>query len=72
MPPIAAIIIMDQLVLKRKNNEAKKWQPLAFISWILASGIALIVNAYAPELSVVVAGLISSSVIYWIGHQFSK
>ncbi|WP_272518181.1 MULTISPECIES: cytosine permease [unclassified Providencia] len=72
VPPIAAIIIMDQLVLKRKNNEAKKWQPLAFISWILASGIALIVNAYAPELSVVVAGLISSSVIYWIGHQFSK
>ncbi|WP_272519902.1 MULTISPECIES: cytosine permease [unclassified Providencia] len=72
VPPIAAIIIMDQLVLKRKNNEARKWQPLAFISWILASGIALIVNAYAPELSVVVAGLISSSVIYWIGHQFSK
>lgn len=72
VPPIAAIIIMDQLVLKRKNNEAKNWQPLAFVSWILASGIALIVNAYAPELSVVVAGLVSSSIIYLIGHRFSK
>ncbi|EPL6453974.1 MULTISPECIES: cytosine permease [Providencia] len=72
VPPIAAIIIMDQLVLKRKNDETKNWQPLAFIAWVLASGIALIVNAYAPELSVVVAGLVSSSVIYFIGHQFSK
>ncbi|ENU1227005.1 MULTISPECIES: cytosine permease [Providencia] len=72
VPPIAAIIIMDQLVLKRKNDESKNWQPLAFISWIFASGIALIVNSYAPELSVVVAGLVSSSIIYLIGHKLTK
>ncbi|WP_272525318.1 cytosine permease [Providencia sp. PROV196] len=72
VPPIAAIIIMDQLVLKRKNDESKNWQPLAFISWIFASGIALIVNSYAPELSVVVAGLVSSSIIYLIGHKLAK
>ncbi|MDD9341731.1 cytosine permease [Providencia heimbachae] len=72
VPPIAAIIIMDQLILKRKHDESKKWQPLAFTSWILASCIALVVNAYTPYLSVVVAGLVSSSIIYFIGHQICK
>ena len=72
VPPIAAIIIMDQLVLKRKNDETRKWQPLAFISWGLASGVALLVNAYAPHFSVVVAGLVSSAIFYLIGSKFIK
>lgn len=72
VPPIAAIIIMDQLVLKRHNDVNQKWQPLAFISWILAAAIALIVDRFAPQLSVVVAGLVSSAVIYYIGHQITS
>ncbi|WP_193596572.1 cytosine permease [Microbacterium sp. YJN-G] len=72
VPPIAAILIMDQLVLKRRNDESQKWQPLAFVSWGLAAAIALIVDRFAPQLSVVVAGLVSSAVIYYIGHLITS
>lgn len=71
VPPIAAILIMDQLVLKRRNDESKRWHPLAFITWISAAVVALIVDQFAPQLSVVVAGLVSSALIYFIGHKIT-
>ncbi|WP_342433429.1 cytosine permease [Neobacillus sp. FSL H8-0543] len=70
VPPIATIIIMDQLILKRKPDETKKWQPLPFVAWGLASVVALIVNAYAPHLSVVVAGIVSSAIFFYVGSLF--
>jgi len=72
VPPIATIIIMDQLILKRKNDETKKWQPLSFIAWALGALVALTVNAYAPQLSVVVAGIVSSAIFFYIGSLFTN
>ncbi len=72
VPPIAAILIMDQIVLKRKNDEKKNWQPLAFIAWIVGSVLALIAEYNAPQLSVIVVGLVSSSIVYLVGHKFIK
>ncbi|WP_152395884.1 purine-cytosine permease family protein [Paenibacillus guangzhouensis] len=73
IPPIGSIIIMDRLVL-RKNNSADlvSWRPLAFIVWILSAAISLVVNFYAPELSVAVVGLVTSAIFYAIGSMMVK
>ncbi|WP_141604339.1 cytosine permease [Terrilactibacillus laevilacticus] len=71
IPPIAAIIIMDQLVLRRKSNDKlKKWNPLAFITWVLSSMVAFVINFKAPELSVAVCGIIAAVIFYAIGSIF--
>ena len=72
VPPIAAIIIMDQLILKRKNTHNDHWKPLAFFAWIISAILALLTDIYAPYLSVVVVGLVSASIIYAIGNKFNK
>ncbi|MCB8747074.1 cytosine permease [Rhodoferax sp. U2-2l] len=76
VPPIATIIIMDRLVLHKKlANHAQgavTWRPLAFGAWGLASTVALVVNFYAPELSVVACGIVSSAIFFFVGSLFVK
>lgn len=72
VPPIATIIIIDQLIIRKnlesQQSEIRKWRPLAFIAWGLASTVALIVNFFAPEFSVAFSGIVSSAIFYYIGH----
>lgn len=73
VPPIATIIIVDQLILGRNQTaDATKWKSLAFITWALAAAVALVVNFYASYLSVAVSGIVSSSIFYYIGSLFTK
>lgn len=76
VPPIATIIIMDQMVLNRKYSDdmivSRDWKPMAFIVWAMAGSCALIVNFNAPHLSVVLTGIISSAVFYLIGNAIVK
>ena len=72
VPPIASIIIIDQLVLKRQNNNENNWQSLAFIAWFVGASLALLCEFFAPYLSVVVVGLVSSALVYLLGHNFIK
>lgn len=63
VPPIGAIIIVDQLLARRAATAvipAFRWQP--FLAWAIGSGVALLVDKQAPQLSTVVAGLISAGV----------
>ncbi|CAA9455615.1 MAG: Cytosine/purine/uracil/thiamine/allantoin permease family protein [uncultured Rubrobacteraceae bacterium] len=59
VPPLGAIIIMDQLVLRREtvDDTLVSWRPTAFFSWAFAAGVALLVNSQAPRLSVAVVGI---------------
>lgn len=66
VPPIGAIIIVDQLVVRRSAVRdavaAFRWQP--FAAWAIGSGAALAVNLAAPAWSTVVVGLAISAVAY--------
>ena len=73
VPPIGAIIIMDRIIIgKKKTKGFNNWNMTAFVSWVLASIIALIVNFYVPKYSVVLVGLIASAVFYSIGSLVAK
>jgi cytosine permease len=73
VPPIATIIIVDQLILKRNQTVGSvKWKGLAFTAWGLAAAVALIVNFYASYLSVAVSGILSSAIFYYVGSLLTK
>lgn len=63
VPPIGAILIVDQLLARRTVTGATpafRWQP--FLAWAIGSGAALLVDKQAPQLSTVVVGLITAGV----------
>ncbi|MFI8593177.1 cytosine permease [Microbacterium sp. NPDC078428] len=66
VPPIGAIIIVDQLVVRRGVTTdavaAFRWQP--FAAWAIGSGAALVVNIAAPSWSTVVVGIAVSAIAY--------
>lgn len=61
VPPIGAIIIADQVLLRRGTSvtaSSVRWQ--AFAAWAIGSGLALLTNFQLPGLSSVVVGLLAS------------
>jgi cytosine permease len=63
VPPIGAIIIVDQLWAGRRDGTAVpavRWQP--FVAWAIGSGLALLVDKRAPEFCTVVVGLVSAAI----------
>ncbi|GAB4097717.1 cytosine permease [Brachybacterium horti] len=64
VPPIGAIIIADQLLLRRRAATVKKvrWQP--FAAWAIGSGCALLANFQMPWMSNVVVGLVVATAAY--------
>jgi cytosine permease len=63
VPPIGAIIIVDQLLARRETPgpaPAFRWQP--FLAWAIGSGLALLVDKQAPALCTVLVGLITAGV----------
>lgn len=73
VPPIATIIIMDQLILRRNQAvDSAKWKPLAFGAWGMAAIVALVVNFSAPQLSVVAFGIGSAALFYYVGSLLVK
>lgn len=73
-PPLGAIIIMDQLVLRRQASVHTDsfWRPTAFISWLIAFGVALVVNSQAPYLPVAVVGMVVAAAAYTVALKVAQ
>lgn len=65
VPPIGAIIITDQLLMRRRVPTAKRFRWQSFAAWAIGSGAALLANQTAPGLSNVVVGLVVAAVAYF-------
>ncbi|MCM3631118.1 cytosine permease [Paenibacillus glycanilyticus] len=67
VPPIGAIILMDQLVTRKTSTAIDadiRFQP--FLAWGIGSAAALIVNYQFPSLSTAITGILVSTVTYWL------
>lgn len=65
VPPIGAIIIADQVLLRRSPSAESarvRWQ--CFAAWAIGSGLAFLVNFQMPGLSTVVVGILASAGAY--------
>jgi cytosine permease len=65
VPPIGVIIILDQLVLKRRERTTRSYRASAFIAWGIAAAAALVVHFFVPVLSDAVVAMVVAAIVYW-------
>ena len=65
VPPIGAIILVDQYLTRPSSAQADDWRPHAFIAWIAGSAVALIVEFYAPQFSTAISAFVVAAVVYY-------
>lgn len=65
VPPIGVIIVLDQLVLKRRDLTTSGYRSSAFLAWAIAAAAALIVHFFLPVLSDAVVAMVVAAIAYW-------
>ncbi|WP_221760804.1 cytosine permease [Bacillus canaveralius] len=65
VPPIGAVIIIDQFIVRKNADITENLRIKAFIAWGIGSLIAMLVEFYAPYFSTAVSGIIVAGLAYW-------
>ncbi len=72
VPPIGAIILVDQY-LTRKNSEIDAdWRGSAFLAWICGSVVAFFVENNTPEWSTAISAALVGGVAYFIFSSMTR
>jgi cytosine permease len=66
VPPIGAIILVDQYILRPKAEIDADWRGSAFIAWGAGSVVAFFVEKSAPQLSTAISAAVVAAVVYWL------
>lgn len=64
VPPIGAIILVDQYVFRKNAEIDRDWRPGAFVAWAFGSAVALVVEFYAPQLSTAISAALAGGIAY--------
>lgn len=72
VPPIGAIILVDQYLTRQNAVQSADWRPQAFIAWIAGSLVALFVEFNAPQWSTAISAFLVAGVVYFVISKFSK
>lgn len=65
VPPIGAIILVDQYMLRPRAEIDKDWRATAFIAWACGSVVAFFVNSMAPDWSTAISAFVVAGIVYW-------
>lgn len=66
VPPIGAIILVDQFVLRKGSQASRNWRGTAFSAWATGSVVAFIVEKSAPEWSTAVSSAVVGGIAYYL------
>ncbi|NLH80322.1 MAG: cytosine permease [Phyllobacteriaceae bacterium] len=66
VPPIGAIILVDQYLLRPKAEIDTDWRGTAFVAWAIGSVAAFVVEETAPFLSTALSAFVVAAVAYWL------
>jgi cytosine permease len=70
VPPIGAIVLVDQYLYRKNAEISEDWRPNAFIAWAIGSAVALVVEFYAPHFSTAISAMLAGGIAYAvIGRQ---
>jgi cytosine permease len=69
VPPIGAIILVDQYLLRPKAEIDADWRGTAFLAWGAGSIVAFVVEETAPFLSTAISAAVVAAVAYWLLSQ---
>lgn len=65
VPPIGAILIVDQLVLKRATNRSVRLRPSAFAAWIVGAAVATVSHYTVPGSVDALVGVVVAAVVFY-------
>ena len=66
VPPIGAIILVDQYILRKNSEASADWRVTAFIAWAAGSAVAFLVEKTAPEYSTAISAFLTAAVVYFV------
>jgi len=66
VPPIGAIILVDQYITRRDSAIDRDWRGTAFIAWIAGSVVAFFVETNTPEWSTAISAALVAGVVYLV------
>jgi len=66
VPPIGAIILVDQYLLRPKAEIDTDWRGSAFLAWGAGSIVAFIVEETMPYLSTAISAAVVAGIVYWL------
>ncbi len=69
VPPIGAIILVDQYLLRPKAEIDADWRGTAFLAWGAGSIVAFLVEETAPFLSTAISAAVVAAIAYWLLSQ---
>jgi cytosine permease len=78
VPPIGAVLIVDQLLLAPRRAAASEaasrgpWRAPAFVAWVVGAVAALVAHAYADFLSTAVVGLVVAAVALVVADSMGR
>jgi cytosine permease len=64
VPPIGAIILVDQYIARRDSEIDRDWRGSAFVAWAIGSAVAFAVEFKAPELSTAICAALAGGIAY--------
>lgn len=65
VPPIGAIILIDQYFIKDSKRVEQAWRWKAFAAWVIGSVVAFIIEKYMPQLSTAISSAVVGGASYW-------
>jgi cytosine permease len=65
VPPIGAVILVDQYLIRPNAQIEADWRPDAFMAWAIGSVCAFIVEEGAPYLSTAISAALVASIAYY-------
>ncbi len=66
VPPIGAIILVDQFIVRKGSSIDTDWRGTAFLAWACGSAVAFIVEWYAPQFSTAISAGLVGGILYYI------
>jgi cytosine permease len=65
VPPIGAIILVDQYVIRPDSQIEADWRAEAFVAWAIGSACAFVVEEWMPYLSTAISAALVASIAYY-------
>ena len=72
VPPIGAIILVDQYLTRGDAPASEDWRPTAFLAWAAGSIVAFAVEELAPEYCTAISAAVVAGLAYWALCSFCK
>jgi cytosine permease len=66
VPPIGAIILVDQYMVRANSEATSEWRIVPFIAWAAGSLVAFFVSEYAPQYSTAISAFVVAGVAYGV------